>query len=142
MDLAGLRERVAPSFSHSFGPNFAVSQAPKLGGAFTIDSFIDHLSNMTPALDTWDIQVKGIVVDEMGESVVVRASYGMCVKGVEEKVENDVVWWLELEERLDNGQIGQGNDGDGGWRVRKSTEMMDGAAAARIKELMGHKSCR
>lgn len=136
LDITALRQCVTPSFSHVFGPNYTVSRAPKLHGAFTIDSFIEHLSSMTPVLETWDIQVRCIVVDEIGESVVIRASYGMWVKGAEEKVENDVVWWLELEERRSGNELGEETDGSTGWKVRRSTEMVDGAAMRRIKELM------
>lgn len=125
MDVDGLRNLVTKSFSHSFGPTYSVSHAPRLQGPFTIDKFIEHVSAMIPQLESWDIDTTGIVVDEVGSSVVIRASYMMHVGG--EKVENDIVWWLELEE---------GNEVDGGWKVRKSTEIVDLGAAARIKELM------
>ena len=130
MDFSCLRSITTPSFSHTFGPSYSVSCSPKLQGSFTIETFITHLEGMIPSLERWDIEVKGIVVDEVGASVVVRASYGMQVKGGSESVENDVVWWLEMEDEL------RGGGGGGGWKVRKSTEMVDMGAAGRIRELM------
>lgn len=137
MDFPFLRSLTTPSFSHTFGPSHSVSCSPKLQGSFTIDTFITHLEGMIPNLDRWDIEVKGIVVDEVGASVVVRASYWMQVKGGTERVENDVVWWLEMEEESREGAVGEKREGGvGGWKVRKSTEMVDMGAAGRIRELM------
>ncbi|KAF2623762.1 hypothetical protein BU25DRAFT_461842 [Macroventuria anomochaeta] len=133
MDFESLRQLTTPSYTHSFGPAYSVSRAPKLQGSFTIESFIEHLGGMIPNLESWDVEVKGCVVDEVGESVVVRAGYGIQVKGAEEKIENDVVWWLELEEGAKGGEAGEG-EGGGGWKVRKSTEMVDAGAAGRIME--------
>jgi hypothetical protein len=126
MDFDALRALTAPGYSHEFGPAYAVSQAPKLQGRFSVDAFIQHLEGMIPNLEGWEVEVTGTVVDEVGGSVVVRAGYWMQVKGAdeEEKVQNDVVWWLEME------------DGAEGCRVRKSTEMVDAGAAGRIRELM------
>jgi hypothetical protein len=134
MDVDALRNLVTKSFSHSFGPTYSVSHAPRLQGPFTVEKFIEHVSAMIPQLESWDIDPTGIVVDEVGSSVVVRASYMMHVGG--ERIENDIVWWLELEEGLKGSETGEGNEVGGGWKVRKSTEIVDMGAAARIKELM------
>ncbi|KAF3041801.1 hypothetical protein E8E11_005419 [Didymella keratinophila] len=125
MDLDTLHSLTTGSFSHTFGPSYSVAQTPKLQGVFDFPAFKAHLESMLPMLDKWEIEVKGVVVDETG-SVVVRARYDMFVKDVQEGVENDVVWWLELEET--------GTDGE--WKVRKSTEMVDFGASAKIRELM------
>ncbi|KAJ4370939.1 hypothetical protein N0V86_008633 [Didymella sp. IMI 355093] len=128
MDFEALRALTSSSFVHSFGPAYSVAQAPKLQGQFDFERFQAHLQGMLPMLERWEIEEKGLVVDERGRSVVVRASYRMFVKGGE-GVENDVVWWLELEE--------EGKDGEGGgWKVRKSTEIVDFGASTRIRELM------
>lgn len=89
-------------------------------------------------LERWEIDVKSVVVDAAGASVVVRASYVMHVKGAGERegVENDVVWWLELEEQQSGSEVGEGNEVGGGWKVRKSTEIVDFGASGRIRELM------
>ena len=130
MDFPLLRSLTTPAFSHTFGPSHSVSCSPKLQGSFAIDAFIAHLGGMIPSLERWDIDVKGIVVDEIGTSVVVRASYWMHVKGETERVENEVVWWLEMEEEVPEG------GGGGGWNIRRSTEMVDMGAAGRIRELI------
>ncbi|KZM28243.1 hypothetical protein ST47_g634 [Ascochyta rabiei] len=135
MDFAALRSLAAPHFSHTFGPAYAVSCAPKLQGAFTLDGLLAHLGAMVPLLEGWEVEVTGCVVDEVGERVVVRASYYMRVRGARETVENEVVWWLELEESLPGSAIGKEEVG-GGWRVTRSTEMVDAGAAGRIRELM------
>ena len=127
MDTAALRNCVTPAYAHAFGPDYAVSQAPKLQGAFKIDGFIAHTQKMIPALETWEVRIEGVVVDEVGESVAVRVKYEMRVKGVGEGIRNDVVWWLEMEEGTGRGE---------GWRVRRSVEMVDGVAAGRIGELV------
>lgn len=126
IDLEALRRTAAPRFAHTFGPAYSVRQAPKLQGSFDFDGFAQHLQGMLPRLAGWEIAVQGVAVDEVAASVVVRASYGMRVQGAQESVENDVVWWLELEE----GSAGEG------WRVSKSSEMVDMGAAGRIRELM------
>lgn len=135
MDFATLERTVTPSYSHTFGPDYAVSQVPKLQGTFTIDNFTRHLGSMLPALETWAIQIGNSVVDEVGQSVAVRASYRMQVKGADKVIENDVVWWLELEERLSGTDSGEW-DHCGGWRVRRSTEIVDVAAVRKIRELI------
>ncbi|KAJ4989953.1 hypothetical protein SVAN01_04600 [Stagonosporopsis vannaccii] len=133
IDYDALRRLVTSQYTHTFGPAYAISQTPKLQGAFTIDSFIEHLGGMTPRLRTWEIEVKGCVVDEVGEAVVVRAGYGMWVKGVAERVENEVVWWLELEKDVG----GDKGEGEGvGWRIKRSEEVVDPVAARRVRELM------
>lgn len=124
MDFEALRSLATQGFTHSFGPTYSVSQTPKLQGSFDFERFKAHLESMLPHLETWDIDVRGVVVDEVGRSAVVRAMYRMFVKGKEEGVENDVVWWLEMEEHGDE------------WKVRKSTEMVDFGASKRIAELM------
>jgi len=126
MDFAALHNLTTRSFSHTFGPSYSVAQAPKLQGVFDFSSFKAHLESMLPMLERWEIEVKGVVVDETRRSAVVRARYDMFVKDVREGVENDVVWWLELE--------GTGTDGE--WKVRKSTEIVDFGASSKIRELM------
>lgn len=124
MDFSTLRRLVTPTYTHAFGPTFFTSQTPKLQGDFSIEAWIEHLGGMIPKLDTWDVDVKGVVVDEMREEVVVRVVYGMQVKGV--RVESEVTWWLEMEERK----------GDEGWMLRRSREVVDATAAGKIRELM------
>lgn len=134
LDLAALAALTTPSYVHTFGPRFAVAHAPKLQGAFDFARFRSHLEGMLPALERWEIGVEDVAVDEAGRSVVVRARYDMWVKGAGEGVENEVVWWLELEEGRDSSETGEARGA--GWRVRRSRESVDFAASARIRELM------
>ncbi|OSS47387.1 hypothetical protein B5807_07444 [Epicoccum nigrum] len=122
MDTPALRRLVTPSYTHSFGPEYFVALTPSLQHTFSIDDFIAHTQRMTPALEKWEVGVEGVVVDEVGEEVVVRCGYVMWVKG--EGVRNEVAWWLEMEETGE------------GWRVRRSREVVDGVAAGRIRELL------
>ena len=127
MDTAALKNSVTPTFSHTFGPSHFVSLTPKLQGAFGIDAFIAHLRGMVPALERWEVEVEGVCVDEVEESVVVRVGYVMWVKGAGEGegVRNEGVWWLGME--FEEGM---------GWRVGRSREVVDGVAAGRIGELV------
>jgi len=132
IDYASLRRLVTPQYTHTFGPAYFVSQNAKLQGAFTIDAFIEHLSGMTARLRRWEIEIKRVVVEEEDNgdavgSVVVKVGYGMFVEGCEERVENEVVWWLDLERE---------REGEREWRVSKSLEIVDAVAAGRVRELM------
>lgn len=123
MDFPTLSSLLASSYTHSFGPAHAVSQAPKLQETFSADGFIQHLQGMVGSFSSWEVQVVGVVVDEVGRSVVVRVRYGIFVGG--EETVNEVVWWLDMEE-----------EEGGGWKVGRSLEMLDAVAAGRIRELM------
>ena len=81
---------------------------------------------MTPKLESWESEVTDVIVDEARTKVIVRSSYWMQPKGVgkEERVENDLIWFLDLVE------------GDGEWKVSKSVEFIDGIASGRLMELM------
>lgn len=135
LDFPALAALTTPSYSHTFGPRFAVSHAPKLQGAFDFARFRAHLEGMLPLLERWEIDVEDVAVDGAGKSVVLRTRYEMWVKGAGEGVENEVVWWLELEEGVSGSETGEGKE-EGGWKIRKSTEFVDFAASARIRELM------
>lgn len=80
---------------------------------------------MVPVLERWEIVVKGVVVDVEERSVVLRVGYEMFVKGGKEGVRNEVVWWLDMEEK------------EGEWKVGRSVEILDFGAAARIREIVG-----
>jgi ketosteroid isomerase-like protein len=120
MNFPVLESLCAPEFIHSWGHNYAVSRSPRLQGTFSFEDFKKHLETMIPALESFDATVTDIVVDEVRRKVVLRVSFGMKIKG-EEAVENDLVWVLEM-------------DGEG--RIARSTEFVDGIAAAKLKELM------
>ncbi|KAF2704277.1 hypothetical protein K504DRAFT_495012 [Pleomassaria siparia CBS 279.74] len=122
MSTSRIRAIRSPNFTHSWGHNYHVSITPPLRGTLSVDDFIAHLESMTPRLESWDTIITDMIVDEAKLSVVVRASYHMHAKGAEEKVENDLVWFLDMEQ--------------GGKRVQKGMEFIDAMAGARLRELM------
>lgn len=85
---------------------------------------------MLPRLARWKAQVKDTVVDTVGLRVVLRIAFLMTprVGDVEggETVENDLVWAFDMEEV----------EGEGGVRIKKSVEFVDGVAAGRLREIM------
>ncbi|KAJ4360023.1 uncharacterized protein N0V89_000582 [Didymosphaeria variabile] len=122
MNLNRVRAIRSTNFIHSFGHNVLVSTKPALQGELSVDGFLTHVNKMVPKLDTWNARISDIVVDETRKMCVVRVSYFMKPYGAEEPVENDLVWWLWMEE--------------GGKRVEKAVEFVDGAAMERIGELI------
>ncbi|KAF1976335.1 hypothetical protein BU23DRAFT_456237 [Bimuria novae-zelandiae CBS 107.79] len=107
---------------HHFGHNYCVSTKPLFQGARSVEDFLAHLNAMLPKIDTWDTDITDIAVDEPRKMCVVRASYFMKPFEVNEPVENDLVWWLWME--------------DGGKKVKKAMEFIDPMATGRIRELM------
>jgi hypothetical protein len=118
--------RSSSGFTHSWGHSYAASLSPALSKPLDVEGFINHLKIMTPKLESWDTDVRDVMVDEARMKVVVRASYWMQPKGVEkeERVENDIVWFLDLVEE------------EGVVKVKNSVEFVDGVAAGRLRELM------
>lgn len=80
---------------------------------------------MLTRLETWEAKVSDVLVDETKREVMLRVSYYMRAKGVEEVVENEIVWVLGVEEQQ-----------EGEWRISRSVEFVDGVAAGRLRELM------
>jgi hypothetical protein len=114
--------RSTTGFEHSWGHNYLVSTNLPMSGTHDADSFIKHLGSMIPLLESWDTEITDIAIDELQRKAVVRGSYFMKPKGSPEAVENDLVWYLTMEED--------------GKKVQKSIEFLDGAAVQRMKELM------
>ncbi|ORY11330.1 hypothetical protein BCR34DRAFT_601434 [Clohesyomyces aquaticus] len=116
-----------PTFRHVFGHNFFVSLSP-FSASLDTDGFIAHVSHIVPALQSWEIEVTGLVVDEVKREVVCRCSYWMGVKGGEggkaTTVENDLVWWLSM--------CGDGDE----MKVDRAVEFVDSEAGKRIMELV------
>ncbi|KAL5376222.1 hypothetical protein PMIN02_011855 [Paraphaeosphaeria minitans] len=124
MNLDRVRAIRTSNCTHSFGHNHMVStmRMPMLQGELGVDAYVAHLNKMVPQMDTWEACITDIVVDETRRMCIVRASYFMKPSGAEKPVENDLVWWLWMEE--------------GGEKVEKALEFLDGAATGRIGELI------
>jgi len=111
----------------SFGPSFLVSKRPPLQGTINNDEFLAHMGMMAPMLETWRIEVQRILVDEHKKEASVLAIYYMIPKGEgnaeSRTVHHEISWWLKT---TDDGKL-----------VERAIEYVDGAAAARIQELVG-----
>ncbi|XP_014555629.1 hypothetical protein COCVIDRAFT_61638, partial [Bipolaris victoriae FI3] len=126
MNIPLLSSLCTPSFTHTFGHHHAVSAAPPLQGTFSFSAFAAHLGAMVPRMESWELRVADVLVDEVQMRGVVRVSYFMKVKGGGEGhvVENDVLWVLGFEREGDE------------VKVCRSVEFVDGVAAGRLRELM------
>jgi hypothetical protein len=80
---------------------------------------------MLPRLASWKADVTDVIVDEAKMKVVLRISLLMQAKGAKEKVENDLLWVMEME-RQGNGEV----------RIKRSREFVDGVATGRLREGM------
>jgi ketosteroid isomerase-like protein len=119
MDTARIKNiRSENGFEHSFGHNHLVSTKPMMAGTQDADGFIQHMGKMQPYLKSWDTTITEIVIDETKKMAVVRASYHMLVEGASQAVENDILWFLTMDE-----------DGE---KVKKSVEFVDAAATQEI----------
>jgi len=82
---------------------------------------------MAPMLETWRIEVQRVLVDEHKKEASVLAMYYMVPKGEGDAegrtVHHEISWWLKT---TDDGKL-----------VERAIEYVDGAAAARIQELIG-----
>jgi hypothetical protein len=125
IDFPRLTALCTPTFTHSFGhAYFASLSPPHLHGALSLSAFTTHLASMLTRLETWEAKVSDVLVDETKREVMLRVSFYMRAKGVEEVVENELVWVLGMEEH------------EGEWKVCRSVEFVDGVAAGRLRELM------
>lgn len=122
MDIDRVRAVRTPNFEHSFGHNNFVASKPPLQKPKSVDGFVEHLKTMAPKLESWDTDITDVVVDENRSVCTVRASYYMKPLGADHAVENDLVWWLWMEE--------------GGKKVEKAVEFIDPTAMAKIMEIM------
>jgi hypothetical protein len=130
MDFEKMHTYCSRSFHHSWGHKHAVSLTPPLQRTLSFDGFVSHLENMLPKLASWRTEVTDVVVDEERLKVVLRISFFMHPKGpegedeIEEVVENDLLWVLEMM------RVGDGV------KISGSKEFVDGVAAGRLRELM------
>lgn len=122
MNFERVRKIRTSNFAHSFGHNYLISTKPGLQDELSIDAYIDHVKKMLLNLYAWEMHIGDIVVDETKRMCIVRASYFMKPHGADNPVENDLIWWLWMEE--------------GGEKVEKAMEFLDGAATGKIGELI------
>ncbi|KAF2188646.1 hypothetical protein K469DRAFT_565198 [Zopfia rhizophila CBS 207.26] len=109
-------------FQHSWGHHYFTTTNPTLSNTHDVDGFIAHLNSMLPRLESWDTKISSIIIDEVEKMAVVRVSYFMLVRGANEPVENDLVWFLTMDEE--------------GRKVIRSIEFIDAAASSKLREIM------
>jgi hypothetical protein len=124
-DTTQIRAVRTQDYTHSWGHNYFVSTKPPMQGKLDLDGFLTHMQKMLPRLDSVHTYVSDVTVDEAKKTVVVRASYWMKVQGTE-AVENDLIWWLWMDESGD--------------KVKRSVELLDAEATRRIAE--NNASCK
>lgn len=122
MDKARIMAVRTTTCTQSWGHAFYVSSRPGLQGSIDNDAFWSHLSGMANKLETVGSKVHDVIVDESRRAAMVRMSFFITARGAEETVENDMVWFLEMDETGD--------------RIEKSVEYMDGEASKRLGELI------
>ena len=108
----------------SYGHNLFISLQPADSDyrrGLNIDQLMRHLNEAVPLFEVVKGQVADTYVDESKKSVVVRSSIFLTPKGSNEVVENDIAWFLVMDEL--------------GKKVRKAMEFMDSAAPVRLEEL-------
>jgi len=121
-DHAHVLSHLSPNAIIEWGHAHFLSSASHLQGSKTGQDFIDHLSKMTPMLETWTTEVADVSVDVEKKSAVVRADFYMQAKGDPEAVRNEILFWVYMDEQ--------------GEKVVKSTEFIDPTAAGALKVKM------
>jgi hypothetical protein len=113
-DYDHIRSFLAPNAILRFGHMHFVSKAPHLQRDESPDDFVTRLKSMSPALQTWRIDIADLNVDTKKKSAVVRAVFHMQAKGDAEVIQNEILFWCQMDE-------------DGG-KILQSTEFVDPAA--------------
>jgi ketosteroid isomerase-like protein len=113
-DFDHIRSLLAPNAILRFGHMHFVSTAPHLQRDESPDDFVNRLKSMSPALQTWRIDVADVNVDVKKKSAVVRAVFHMQAKGDPEVLQNEILFWCQMDEE--------------GGKILQSTEFVDPAA--------------
>ncbi|GAB7328393.1 hypothetical protein MBLNU13_g00371t2 [Cladosporium sp. NU13] len=105
---------LAPNAILRFGHMHFVSSAPHLQHDESPEDFVARLKSMSPAFQTWSIDVADVNVDTKKRSAVVRAVFHMQAKNDPEVIQNEILFWCKMNES--------------GEKIVKSTEFVDPAA--------------
>jgi ketosteroid isomerase-like protein len=112
---------VAPSFTHSWGHKHFVSTNPGVQGDVDANEFFNRMTKVCGGMQTWEILVREVTVDERRRTAVVRADF-MITIGENKPVVNDIVWYVTTDES--------------GEKVVGSREFIDAIAANELAQLM------
>lgn len=113
-DYDHIRSLLAPDAILRFGHMHFVSTAPHLQRDEGPEDFINRLKSMSPALQTWQIDIADVNVDMERKSAVVRAVFHMQAKSDPEVIQNEILFWCQMDEK--------------GKKILQSTEFVDPAA--------------
>lgn len=105
---------LAPHAILRFGHMHFVSTAPHLQRDESPEDFINRLKSMSPAFQTWAIDIADVNVDVRKKSAVVRAVFHMQAKNDPEVIQNEILFWCQMSEK--------------GEKIVQSTEFVDPAA--------------
>ena len=105
---------LAPDAILRFGHMHFVSSAPQLQHEESPEDFVARLKSMSPAFQTWSIDVADVNVDTKKRSAVVRAVFHMQAKNDPEVIQNEILFWCQMNES--------------GEKIVQSTEFVDPAA--------------
>lgn len=97
-----------------FGHMHFVSTAPHLQKDESPNDFVNRLKSMSPTFETWRIDLADVNVDVEKRSAVVRAVFHMQAKNDPEVVQNEILFWCQMDES--------------GEKVVRSTEFVDPTA--------------
>ena len=118
-DYDHIRHMLAPNAILRFGHKYFVSTAPHLQHDESPDDFVDRLKSMSAFLQTWHIDIVSVAADVENHSAVVRAVFNMHAKNDPEVVQNEILFWCQMDES--------------GRKVVESTEFVDPTALMALK---------
>ena len=118
-DYDHIRHLLAPNAILRFGHKHFVSTAPHLQHDESPDDFVNRLKSMSAFLETWNIDIVSVAADVENHSAVVRAVFHMQAKDDPEVVQNEILFWCQMDEK--------------GRKVVESTEFVDPTALMALK---------
>jgi hypothetical protein len=118
-DYDHIRHLLSSNAVLRFGHKHFVSTAPHLQRDESPDDFINRLKSMSAFLQTWHIDIVSVAADVENHSAVVRAVFHMQAKNDAEVIENEILFWCQMDER--------------GRKVVESTEFVDPTALMALK---------
>lgn len=116
----------SPDAIHSWGHNYLVRRNPKLGERMDNEAFRAHLHSTGPYLQSGDVKVHDITIDEFRRTSVIHMSYFLRPAQSNETVEQELIWTLKFtdDKALDN------------IFIKESVEFIDAAASSRVGEII------
>lgn len=112
----------SPGCRQVWGHTYSASRTPGLDQEIDNETFMSHIQSFFGSLQNVAWDVKGIYVDEQRRAATVRICCAMSPKGVQEVIDNDMLFVLEMDEE--------------GKKIDRLIEYADPAAVGRLFELI------